>query len=47
MSRARRLSVIAISLVLTAGLSVAAAPMSSATTGSPSLAHTNGPIRCC
>jgi len=47
MSRARRLSVIAISLVLTAGVSVAAAPISSTATGSTSLVHSNGPIRCC
>ena len=44
MSRARRLTVIAVSLVLASGLTVATAPASTAST---SLAHPNGPIRCC
>lgn len=44
MSRTRRIAVIALSLALTAGVSVAAAPSSNA---GILVKATQGPIRCC
>jgi hypothetical protein len=47
MSSTSRIAIILASLTLTAGIQVAGAPISSATSGAKNVPLTQGPIRCC